>query len=138
MTPVHQCGMILHVCLQDSHSIVFLCDLHIHFPLNILENIRKHCVEGKLAFAPIVMRLGCGSSPQEPDGTALLTHMKKHNSCDTVLWWKPCVSVSVGYWEVNGFGLFGIYKSDFDKIGGMNTEEFKDRWGGEDWELLDR
>ena len=54
---------------------------------------------GKLAYAPVVVRLGCGAH----EG-----HV-------------------AGFWEKAGYGLFAMTKRDWDAVGGMNTREFKDK-----------
>jgi len=96
--------------VPSEHDILFLYDLHIDVPVDIVGSVRKNTVEGRIAYFPVVGRLDCGSSSTE------------HR----------------GFWELEGFGLLGIYKSDWTKIGGTNTEKFKYKWGGEDWDLLDR
>ena len=61
-------------------------------------------------FTPKILKLKCGYSP----------------------------SYAQGGWEIFGYGLFGAYKSDWDRIGGMDEEQFRHKWGGEDVEIMDR
>ena len=96
--------------VTDDDVILFLCDLHLHIPVNILDDIRAHTIKGISAYAPVVFRLDCGHSMVNP----------------------------VGYWEVWGGGLFAMYMSDWGVLGGMDTEHYSTSWGGEDSDLIDR
>ena len=96
--------------VTDDDVILFLCDLHLHIPVSILDDIRTHTIKGVSAYAPVVFRLACGHSIVNP----------------------------VGYWEVWGGGLFAMYRSDWGVLGGMDTEHYSSSWGGEDSDLIDR
>lgn len=96
--------------ITNPNSIITQLDLHLAIPDRFVENIRKHTIQGKLAYFPMVFRLACNFRPHNP----------------------------VGYWERYGFGINSFYKSDFDRIGGMNTEKFRYSWGGEDNDLVNR
>lgn len=41
-------------------------------------------------------------------------------------------------WKKIICSIAGIFKSDWDRFGGMNVQDFRDKWGGEDWEMIDR
>lgn len=96
--------------IKDPNSIALQTDLHLEFPLNFIDDTRKHCVQGKMGYTPLLMRLACGRYSHKP----------------------------AGFWEAFGYGIFGIYKSDWDNMGGMDMEKFRNAWGGEDWDFADR
>ena len=45
---------------------------------------------------------------------------------------------SPGMWEEFTYGLFGLYREDWNSFGGFSIEKYKFKWGGEDWDLLDK
>ena len=96
--------------VKNHNEIVFTCDLHLDIPSDLIEVIRKHTFKGRSGYAPALTRLQCGHTIQNP----------------------------LGFWEVHGYGLYSFFKPDWMMISGMNTQDFSDSWGGEDWDLVDR
>eukprot|EP00731_Ephydatia_muelleri_P026580 Em0018g680a len=95
--------------VKDPNSIVMTIDMHLTLPMGFVEYTRKHVIKGKMGYAPMFFRLGPGYTETNVNG----------------------------FWEFNTYGLYGLYKSDWTVIGGFNTKRFT-KWGGEDWEVLDR
>ncbi|KAL9959045.1 hypothetical protein ACROYT_G036126 [Oculina patagonica] len=95
--------------VSDPHSIIFTLDLHLDIGAPFINNIRKHCIEGRMVYTPIIVRMELGANPIK----------------------------LAGMWQVYGYGIIGMYKSDWDRSGEFPTDH-KNEWGGEDHELMDQ
>ena len=93
----------------NPNEIIFTCDLQLNIPINMIDSIRKHTTQGISVYTPLLRRLNCG----------------------VITFDGP------GMWEVIGYGLVSMFKTDWEAIGGMSVE-FGEKWGGEDWDLVDR
>jgi len=104
--------MVLLV-LAFSRSLMYFDSksLYHYYILNVisLSFIFQNTVEGRIAYFPVVGRLDCSSSSAE------------HR----------------GFWELAGFGLLGVYKSDWTKIGGKWNSVFLRKWSEEQPNDLD-
>ena len=96
--------------VRDNNSVVMTIDMHLTLPPNFIDAVRKHTVQGKMAYTPMFYRLEPGYTELNP----------------------------VGSWETWTYGLFGMYKSDWLEHGGFNTQKYTTKWGGEDVDVLDR
>ncbi|XP_066932285.1 uncharacterized protein [Clytia hemisphaerica] len=100
--------------IQEEDPIIFILDLQLQLPIFLFDYIRKHTFREKTVYVPILLRLGCG----EHTAFTKLTDQS--------------------IWQEIGYGMIALFKSDWLKIGGMNETRFSQKWGGEDWEFVDR
>ena len=96
--------------VPDGDNILFTADLTLSFPSTFIASIRKRTSQGYASYSPIATRLMCGYSFMHP----------------------------LGYWEVMGHNLMGMYKSDWVRLGGADSSDFKTSWGREEWSCVDR
>jgi hypothetical protein len=96
--------------VSDPNSIVMTIDMHLTLPPGFVEYTRRHVVQGKMGFAPMFFRLNEGRTE---------------------------ASIA-GFWETLTYGLLGMYKSDWVRTRGFDTQKYTTKWGGEDWDAVDR
>ena len=82
-----------------------------------------------MGYAPMFFRLGPGYTEINVNGV-----LQKKLLCsimfDVLAW--------TGFWEVLTYGVLALFKSDWSTVGGFNERRFADKWGGEDWDVIDR
>ena len=123
--------------IEVSKSIIFICDVDMYFPLNILSTIRKETIEKKTFYAPISFifhskefsdfHLTKGT-PRKGGMPSSQTYFVGNSSDE---------NQEEGYWRADGFGNLAVYNSDWKNAGDVIGEfSHKTKWGGEDDHIM--
>lgn len=102
----------------DKTDLAFLCDVDMEVNISFFDRCRRNTIQGKMVYYPEVFKM-YNSRFLNPDKNA-----------------RRKLSRSRGHWGNYAFGMLCIYKSDYNKVGGLNTKMMG--WGGEDVDLFEK
>ncbi len=117
--------------LFQNDSLLFFLDVDIHLSSDVLHRIRSNAIQNRQVYFPIMF------SQYNPKFSCALDQYKNNNKCPQGGERNHFeFSETNGYWRKFSFGEVGIYKSDFDQLGGYDTTIVG--WGKEDVDLLEK
>ena len=106
---------------HDDCLLVFI-DVDMDFTADTLHRIRSHTIRHKQVYFPIVF------SQYDPFFGTNESAASVVNAFD--------INRERGYWRFYGFGIASLYRSDLQRVGGLNVSIRG--WGQEDVDLFDR
>jgi hypothetical protein len=97
---------------SEAHGICFMLDVDLDLPTDFHLTIRQQTIESLTAYAPVMYSFNKDKPMQVGEGN--------------------------GWWRTTSLGMIGVFKTDFQKIGGYDEKQFTTKWGGEDLDLASR
>ncbi len=117
--------------LFQNDSLLFFLDVDIHLSRDVLHRIRANAIQNRQVYFPIMY------SEYHPKFSCSLGEYKSNHKCPVVKERNHFdFSQTSGNWRKFSFGEVGIYKSDFDQLGGYDTTIVG--WGKEDIDLMEK
>ena len=111
------------VSLFSDDALLFLVDIDCSIDQNLLHRIRYNTHQGQQVLFPIMF------SQYNPKIVGLFNTSHEGNKYDRF-------ESNNGYWRASSYGQVALYKSDFDAVGGFNTDI--KGWGKEDTDFATR
>lgn len=115
-------GRALHngITHLAPNELIFICDVDMKIMTPFLERCRKNTIQGKRVYYPEFFKL---------------------YNMDYVYWNEPrpqhvSLKRSHGHWAYYSFGMLCMYKSDYNTVGGMDTNI--EGWGDEDVQFFNK